>query len=296
MISIIIPIKGHRIVSRLLDTLINQEIFLKHEIIVVDAQPTLTLDLQKKYKNIIWIKKFFSNTESVPEQRNYGIKKAKGDVIVFIDADCIPSRNWLSNLTKPILEKKEKVTCGYVKSVRPYPIKVAIDHENYKKNKYVGFAPTMNSAFSKEIFESVGYYDSRFIYGAEDVDFCMRILKKGYKIRYCFDAVIYHDWGNISRNINRAYGYGKANYLLFDKYKDEILKSKKNAYNFLAYPIFIIFFPITFLVNFYPLFLIVPLIKTYIDTKSIRYSFESIFFNSLHAIGFLSQVIIKTLE
>jgi glycosyltransferase involved in cell wall biosynthesis len=60
--------------------------FLKHEIIVVDAQPTLTLDLQKKYKNIIWIKKFFSNTESVPEQRNYGIKKAKGDVIGFMDA------------------------------------------------------------------------------------------------------------------------------------------------------------------------------------------------------------------
>lgn len=285
MISVIIPVKGHRIVERLLSKIGEVDFPQEYEIIVVDADPSALNDLRATFKNVRWLDFSSQSAQSIPEQRNFGIHNAKGEIIVFIDADCIPTKDWIRNLTEPLISENEYVTCGLVKSVQKYPIKWVVDHDF--KSKYVSFCPTMNSAFHKSVFKNVGLYDLQFKYGAEDVDYCWRILKHGYSIRHCEKAIVFHDWGDIKRNIQRMYGYGKANFLFFQKHTQDIIKKPSLVYGILAYPLFLLSLPLIIIFPFFPLLLIIPFTKTLFEKKSLRYSLENVYFNILYGLGFL---------
>ncbi len=290
MISIIIPIKNNRIVSRLLEKLTTFPEPEKTEILIIDASQGKLKDIQNKFPQVKWLDYKASSLLSVAEQRNYGIKMAKGDVIVFIDADCIPTKNWLSEIVKPIRAENENITAGYIKSVRKYPRKWALDHEKVLSNKYVEEAATMNSAFKKSVFEKIGDYDKKFEYGGEDIDLCYRARKAGYKIRSQPKAIIYHDWDDISRNISRVYLYGRASYRFFKKHFRE-LGITPYTYGVIIFPLFLLFLPITYIFWFYPLILFIPFFRNYLQFKSIELAIEHIIFGLLNAVGFWVELL-----
>lgn len=295
MISIIIPIKNHRIVSRLLSKLIQLQKPEKTEIIVVDASEGKLNDIRDKFSQVRWLEFKAATKMSVAEQRNYGIKKAEGDVIMFIDADCIPKKDWITELVRPIREENEDIVAGLIHSLRKYPRKWAVDHEIVKSQKYVKEAATMNSAFKKKVFDKIGFYDNRFEYGGEDIDICYRALKAGYKIRSQPTAVIDHDWDGIKRNISRIYLYGRANYRFFIKHFKE-LGINQYSYGIIVFPLFILFSPLTVIFPFYPLILIIPFIKKYLEIKSFELAFEHIIFGLLYGVGFIVDPIDVTLK
>ena len=74
-----------------------------------DTIPALILKF--RFPKVRWI--YFHNKTNkkitIPEQRNLGIKKARGDIIVFIDANCVPRKNWLVELTMPIFKDNENI-------------------------------------------------------------------------------------------------------------------------------------------------------------------------------------------
>ncbi|MBI4599174.1 glycosyltransferase family 2 protein [Candidatus Uhrbacteria bacterium] len=43
-------------------------------------------------------------------------------------------------------------------------------------------------AFRRELFERVGPFDERFFIWFEEVDYCKRVRKEGYRVRYCADV------------------------------------------------------------------------------------------------------------
>src|SRR3989344_7095487 len=113
MISIIIPVKNDRKIEGTLKSIEKIKKPQKTEIIVVDASKKETLlDIRQKFPKVRWI--YYDNKTgkkiTIPEQRNLGIKKCKGDLIAFIDADCIPDKNWLVELYSCIEEDEEYVT------------------------------------------------------------------------------------------------------------------------------------------------------------------------------------------
>ena len=280
MISIIIIVKNDISIENTLEKLRLVDGIKSSEIIVVDASSGLLNTIKLKFPEIDWINfKNISNKKiTIPEQRNLGIKRAKGNIIVFIDADCIPESQWLNNLTRQIVDGKESITAGTViSSPKSY-----MGGERLK-GTYVKECPSMNMALKKEVFKEIGLFDENFG-RVSDSDICIRAIKKGYKIRYIKDAIVYHNWGNFKKNIARSFYSGIGRAKIYKKHKDELYPKKivtnlQNIYS-LTYMLYIILLPVTIVFPYYPLLIFLPSII-------LRRNPVKELFNIIHALGLI---------
>jgi len=116
LISIIIPTYNEeKVIEECISSLQNQT-ERNYEIICVDDGSTDdTKNILKSLKV-----KFLEQTHQGPASaRNRGARKAKGKILVFIDSDMTFDKNFIKNLTKPIVEGKAKGTFSkeeYVKN------------------------------------------------------------------------------------------------------------------------------------------------------------------------------------
>lgn len=100
-ISVIIPVyNGEKYIERCVLSILNQNINTNYEIIIIDDGSTdqtekICKNLQKENDKCIYYKKA---NGGVSETRNYGIKKARGKWIAFIDADDFVTEDYLSTL------------------------------------------------------------------------------------------------------------------------------------------------------------------------------------------------------
>jgi len=155
-------------------------------------------DLLKKVENAIKNQDYKGKIEVIKvdegfglaKSMNYGIKKAKYDIIITLHQDCIPiSNNWLSTLVRP-LEDPEVVACT----------SDVFDFEN--KKKYTPILDEKGCAYKKNILEKVGYFDEvTFLNSGEDRDMYMKLKKVG-KIACPHSIVEHHHLGYL-----KAKGY-----------------------------------------------------------------------------------------
>ena len=74
-------------------------------------------------------------------------------------------------------------------------------------NQSVDYAISAFWLLKKEVIANVGLLDENIFYAPEDVDYCLRIWKAGYKIVYVPSCQVVHDAQEISRGlrINKAF-------------------------------------------------------------------------------------------
>lgn len=281
-ISIIIIVKNDYRIEKTLEYLEGIRTDHQYEIIVVDASAVnLLVDIKNKFINVNWL--YYTkkpNKKTYPEQRNIGIANAKGEIIIFIDADCIPDDGWLDEIIKPIIEQGELIVAGSVKSIGGRSF-WDVEQESMQLKEYIDECSTINMAFVKSIIKRVGFFDETFEAG-EDTDFLWRAVDSGYKIKYNKNAIVYHDWGNLQHQIKRAITYGEARVRLYAKHSNRLrnLSYKDNAT--LLYPLYLLFLPVSIIFPYYLLLIIIPILK------DIRKSpFKTFFFQMLFGFGVL---------
>jgi GT2 family glycosyltransferase len=260
-ISIIIINKNDRGIAETLTALLKIKNPIPYEIIVVDASDGKLSDIKRNFPTVSWydFKQANYGKRTIPQQRNYGLEKSVGDIIVFIDANCIPSTNWLMNLTFPITSENEKIVAG---SYRSMNTKTIHDDDNDRRygQKYITECPTMNVAFSREIFDTVGVFDEKMKIG-EDADLCWRATFVGFKIRFAPEAKVYHDWGNQMEEFKRAFRYGRGRVRLYLKHPNNWKNLFPIEIAVAAYPLYILGLPLTFFFWPYPLLILIPIFK-----------------------------------
>ncbi|MBU4190017.1 MAG: glycosyltransferase [Candidatus Thermoplasmatota archaeon] len=189
-VSIVITTKNaEKYMKDLLDSLIFQA-QKPYEIIFVDAESQdktreIVGDYAKRYDFI----KLYVKAGTKAAGRNEGINVANGDIIVFIDADCIANALWIREINNSFEEGADIVAGKTIKfgvgGFSDLP-RVAI----YHKNVDITY-PSCNLAYKKEILEKIGGFDPWFI-EAEDVDLNFNAIEHGYKLTYNEDALVYH--------------------------------------------------------------------------------------------------------
>jgi glucosyl-dolichyl phosphate glucuronosyltransferase len=75
------------------------------EVVVVDNSSTdTTKEVVMSFGDKMNIKYVFESKRGIPQARNAGITKASGEIIAFIDDDCVADPNWLKNIEIPFVK------------------------------------------------------------------------------------------------------------------------------------------------------------------------------------------------
>lgn len=172
----------------------------RYEIIVVDNGSDAEQD-------IAGVAACFSRTrtayESYPSSfaaRNKGVSLARGEIIAFTDADCLPSPQWLEQGVQYLLKQPE---CGLVGGridvyfqdpKRPTPVELYEKLTAFPQQRLVErehFAATANVFTFKAVFEAVGGFEPS-LKSSGDVEWGRRLASKGYRLVYAEAAIVQH--------------------------------------------------------------------------------------------------------
>jgi cellulose synthase/poly-beta-1,6-N-acetylglucosamine synthase-like glycosyltransferase len=136
---------------------------------------------------------------SPAQARNRGAARAIGDVLVFIDADCVPHTDWLSVLAERFVDSQVAVVGGGVAFERGNYWTVA-DNLSMFHDYMIGSPagtrqqlPSLNLAVRRAVFHAIGGFDERYPRAAgEDADLTIRLRRSGYTLHFEPNAVVLH--------------------------------------------------------------------------------------------------------
>ncbi|MGF1497797.1 MAG: hormogonium polysaccharide biosynthesis glycosyltransferase HpsN [Elainellaceae cyanobacterium] len=219
LVSIIIPTYGREQI--LCDTLADvlKQTYPAFEILVVDQTPSHEPATQAYLDQLVAAQKiqlFRVPWASLPGARNYGVRRARGEVLLFIDDDvqmpegCIAAhaqvfveRLDVGAVAGRVLDRMKLADFDPELRIEDLPPEamdpgIAWYHLNLVhtvKPQRVITARGCNMSFRREIFEKFNiWFDERFGGSAvrEESDFCLRLRRTGYQIWYSPDAMLVH--------------------------------------------------------------------------------------------------------
>ncbi len=189
-ISVIIPTYNEeKVIGKCLESL-SKQTYKDLEIIVVDDGST-----DETLSKIKGVKVLKEEHKGPGTARNLGAKEAKGEILVFVDADMVFKEDFVEKLIKPILDGKVRGTFSkdeYVSNWNNVWARSWSINEGWEpKKRHPRGYPDKQKVFRailKSEFERVGGFDSSRGYN----DDWTLSEKLGYKADVVNGAVFYH--------------------------------------------------------------------------------------------------------
>ena len=219
IVSIIIPTINHlRIVKKCVDSILTKTTYKNIELLLVDTGSTEANvfryyeELINKYSfiQLLYDKRPF-NYSAV---NNLAVTKSKGGILLFLNNDVeIINGDWIERM----LEHAQRETVGAVGAKLYYfdgriqhgGIIVGIcgvaghAHKNFPRQAtgYMGRLKIIQNISAvtgacmmmrRNVFDAVGGFDDRYMLAFNDVDLCLRIIEKNYRVVWTPYAELYH--------------------------------------------------------------------------------------------------------
>lgn len=254
-ISLIIPTYNrYKILSKNLNLLMSFKTTLKVEYLVIDdgssREELARLRLWvKQFKNI---KLFCQKHKGPAAARNWGIREAQGDVLVFINDDTIVDRLFLKKHFD-YHQNSDKLNMGLIGPFVESPSVVSTPLMKWlvnKSNLHFGYGNvnsnivpwyyfwTCNISVKKDfLVKNKLYFDESFQVAAwEDVEFGYRAANAGLEIHIDRKLKAYHDhFFQLNDVMARFYVHGRGMYHLIGKLPEKYLPMlAKRKYRLLA--------------------------------------------------------------
>lgn len=179
-ISVIVPVYNmEQYIEKCLKSIINQT-YKNIELIIIndgstDNSEEIIIKYKNKFPNII--RPYKQENKGLAAARNFGIKKAKGEYICFLDSDDYIDVNLFSKLEKYMNEKIELIKYKLIKT-----------NENYEEIKRVG-GPVFDKLKGEEAFNLLCLQDELY------EPSCLYLYKQSLllKNKFKFQEGLYHE-------------------------------------------------------------------------------------------------------
>lgn len=167
------------------------------EVVVVDNNSSE--DIESVVRDYPQARYGFESSPGSYAARNWGLGLAKGELLAFTDADCIPAPDWLEEGVKALLAAPD---CGLVGGEvelffkTPGKPTLAELHESahgFAQKKFVTeqhYSVTANLFTFRRRFDEVGPFSH--VKSGGDREWCQRVVAAGYPLVYAPRAVVAH--------------------------------------------------------------------------------------------------------
>lgn len=253
MLSVIIPVyNSEKFIIKAVESVIHQT-YKDIEIILVDDGSTdesyhMCYELSQKYNNVFLYKK---DNGGVGSARNYGIGKANGDYILFLDSDDYIEERMVEDLLGQMeKESSDIVFCGYYVEKKDKDVLVIEATKNNKVMNIDLFFKNIFSFLANNIVNNIGtkiYKKSiidknniRFIEDyniCEDIMFCLNYLEKTNKISLnpgIFYHYVFQNNNSLTTRYIDDFFYAKRSLLIYLKSlldKFNVFAANEDLYN-----------------------------------------------------------------
>jgi FkbM family methyltransferase len=194
-ISVIIPaFNARRVIGRCLRSVTRQKIHVAYEVLVVASSRDGTVErIRREFPGVRVVR---LDARAHPgTARNVGVRHARGQILAFTDADCVPDPDWLACLvdyhgsTPGESDGRPVALAGSIANGLPRSTVATADWFLEFSNVLPGrlpetcaFGPTANFSLPRAVFLAAGGFDDNRT--AEDMALGLELRAQGHRVRF----------------------------------------------------------------------------------------------------------------
>jgi GT2 family glycosyltransferase len=224
-ITIIIPTLGRPILESCFQSIV-EGCNWPGQIIVVDqgSNPSVASWLGKMESLGISILHILSSQRGRASAVNRGLEQLKTQFVAITDDDCFVDVDWLTNMTKQLVENPQTIVTGSVVQAGEHEVLSVVT----SKKPAIYYRPRLkfdsmsggNMGTSKDVLNRVGLFDEdRRLRCAEDGEWAYRALRIGVPIIYKPEVRVYHyGWRDKNQRAAQYRTYARSHGAFYGKY------------------------------------------------------------------------------
>lgn len=199
LVSIIVPVYNtEKYLRRCLNSLVNQTLSNIEILVINDSSPDNSQQITDEYVSNYpkQIRSFTKPNGGLSSARNFGVAKACGDYIAFVDSDDWVDLNLYQIMySSAIKNNSDVVCCDFIEKYLGFETLRSVIPENNYNNRYIGNVIACNKIYKRQFWLENGFNFFPNIYH-EDLELIPRVLLASEKTDYINSSYYYYEKTN----------------------------------------------------------------------------------------------------